>query len=100
MTDAELNVQDRQPSEQKRQDEQRIATELAGLDRHTDPFVAAVHATRMPMIITNPRLPDNPVVFVGGLPAFIGEDTLRAMFGGFGEIVYVKVRRTLRRERD
>ena len=63
MTDAELNVQDRQPSEQKRQDEQRIATELAGLDRHTDPFVAAVHATRMPMIITNPRLPDNPVVF-------------------------------------
>ncbi|WP_093021444.1 PAS domain-containing protein [Sphingobium sp. YR768] len=33
------------------------------MDRHTDPFVAAVHATRMPMIITNPRLPDNPVVF-------------------------------------
>ncbi|MET0268884.1 MAG: PAS domain-containing protein [Sphingomonas sp.] len=44
-------------------DDQRIATELAGLDRHTDPFVAAVHATRMPMIITNPRLADNPVVF-------------------------------------
>ncbi|WP_156678144.1 PAS domain-containing protein [Sphingomonas profundi] len=63
MIDVECNVQDRQPSEQKRQDEQRIATELAGLDRHTDPFVAAVHATRMPMIITNPRLPDNPVVF-------------------------------------
>lgn len=45
------------------EDDQRIANELAGLDRHTDPFVAAVHATRMPMIITNPRLPDNPVVF-------------------------------------
>lgn len=45
-------------------DDERIAGELAGLDRHTDPFVAAVHATRMPMIITNPRLPDNPVVFV------------------------------------
>ena len=29
----------------------------------TDPFVAAVRATRMPMIITDPRLPDNPVVF-------------------------------------
>ena len=45
-------------------DDERIAGELAGVDRHTDPFVAAVHATRMPMIITNPRLPDNPVVFV------------------------------------
>jgi PAS domain S-box-containing protein len=44
-------------------DDQRIAAEVAGLDHHTDPFVAAVHATRMPMIITNPRLPDNPVVF-------------------------------------
>ena len=51
------------PSEQRQRDEQRISTEIAGIDRHTDPFVAAVHATRMPMIITNPRLPDNPVVF-------------------------------------
>ena len=51
------------PSEQCQRDEQRISTEIAGIDRHTDPFVAAVHATRMPMIITNPRLPDNPVVF-------------------------------------
>ncbi|WP_245739279.1 PAS domain-containing protein [Sphingomonas rubra] len=54
---------DREPSPESRRDEQRIATELVGLERHTDPFVAAVHATRMPMIITNPRLPDNPVVF-------------------------------------
>lgn len=45
-------------------DDERIAIELAGIDRDTDPFVAMVHATRMPMIITNPRLPDNPVVFV------------------------------------
>jgi PAS domain S-box-containing protein len=52
------------PSEDTRRDEQRIATEIAGIDRHTDPFVAAVHATRMPMVITNPRLPDNPIVFV------------------------------------
>ncbi|WP_267395130.1 PAS domain-containing protein [Sphingomonas sp. GC_Shp_1] len=51
------------PSEQRQRDEQRISTEIAGIDRHTDPFVAAVHATRMPMIITNPRLSDNPVVF-------------------------------------
>ncbi|MCJ2090941.1 PAS domain-containing protein [Methylobacterium sp. J-072] len=28
-----------------------------------DPFAAAVRATRMAMIVTNPRLPDNPIVF-------------------------------------
>ncbi|MDP4002846.1 histidine kinase dimerization/phosphoacceptor domain -containing protein [Methylobacterium sp. NEAU K] len=28
-----------------------------------DPFAAAVRATRMSMIITNPRLPDNPIVY-------------------------------------
>ena len=41
----------------------RITSELAGLDDGTDPFVAAVRATRMPMIITNPREADNPIVF-------------------------------------
>lgn len=45
-------------------DTARIEREIAGSDIGTDPFVAAVRATRMPMIITNPRLPDNPVVFV------------------------------------
>ncbi len=30
----------------------------------SDPFQAAVRATRMPITITNPRLPDNPMVFV------------------------------------
>ncbi|WP_242121282.1 PAS domain-containing protein [Sphingomonas lacusdianchii] len=44
-------------------DAERIDAELAGVDVGTDPFVAAVRATRMPMIITNPRLDDNPVVF-------------------------------------
>ncbi|WP_454884837.1 PAS domain-containing protein [Sphingomonas oryzagri] len=44
-------------------DSQRIEAEVLGLDSGTDPFVAAVRATRMPMIITNPRLHDNPVVF-------------------------------------
>ena len=29
-----------------------------------DPFAAAIRATRMPMIITDPRQPDNPIVFV------------------------------------
>ena len=28
-----------------------------------DPFAAAIRATRMPMVISNPRLPDNPLVF-------------------------------------
>ena len=41
----------------------RITTELAGLDDGTDPFAAAVRATRMPMVITNPRVADNPIVF-------------------------------------
>ena len=45
-------------------DNARIGAEILGLDDGTDPFVAAVRATRMPMIITNPRIADNPVVFV------------------------------------
>lgn len=56
--------QDRGGSERARSDDRRIALEIAGTDSGTDPFVAAVRATRMPMLITNPRLPDNPVVFV------------------------------------
>lgn len=36
---------------------------LVGLDDGTDPFVAAVRATRMPMVITDPRKADNPIVF-------------------------------------
>lgn len=28
-----------------------------------DPFAAAIRATRMPMLITDPRQPDNPIVF-------------------------------------
>ncbi|WP_218013774.1 PAS domain-containing protein [Rubellimicrobium rubrum] len=44
-------------------DAERILAVIGGLDEGTDPFVAAVRATRMPMIITNPRLPDNPVIF-------------------------------------
>ncbi|MGI4801515.1 MAG: PAS domain-containing protein [Janthinobacterium lividum] len=45
-------------------DEARIASEIHGYDDRSDPFVAAVRATRMPMIITNPRLPDNPAIFI------------------------------------
>ncbi len=48
----------------RQQDERRIAAEIGGVDLGTDPFVAAVRATRMPMVISNPRLDDNPIVFV------------------------------------
>jgi PAS domain S-box-containing protein len=44
-------------------DEARITAALLGLGGDTDPFVAAMRATPMPMVVTNPRLPDNPVVF-------------------------------------
>ncbi len=47
-----------------RLDEARITAEIHGQDDRSDPFVAAVRATRMPMIITNPRLPDNPAIFI------------------------------------
>ncbi len=50
--------------EDARRDTVRIAAELAGPSGTTDPFAAAARATRMPMIITDPRLPDNPIVFV------------------------------------
>jgi PAS domain S-box-containing protein len=44
----------------------RIETEIAGAGSGGDPFAAVVRATRMPMVVTNPRLPDNPVVFANG----------------------------------
>ena len=50
------------PEDTSRKDA-RIRAELAGLDDGTDPFTAAVRATRMPMVITNPHEADNPIVF-------------------------------------
>jgi PAS domain S-box-containing protein len=44
-------------------DTTRIGAGLLGLDRGADPFVAAVRATRMPIVISDPRQHDNPVVF-------------------------------------
>ena len=44
-------------------DAARISAELVSPGGGTDPFAAAVRATRMPMVVTNPRLPDNPIVF-------------------------------------
>ena len=37
---------------------------LLHLGRGADPFAAAVRATHMPIAISDPRLPDNPIVFV------------------------------------
>lgn len=42
----------------------RFEAEFARTGASTDPFVSAVRATRMPMVITDPNLPDNPIVFV------------------------------------
>ncbi|KMO32121.1 histidine kinase [Methylobacterium aquaticum] len=38
-----------------------IHTDVA--DHHSDIFFAAVETTRMPMIVTDPRQPDNPIIF-------------------------------------
>ncbi len=37
-----------------------------GLDDRGDIFFAAVEMTRMPMLMTDPNLPDNPIVFANG----------------------------------
>ena len=44
-------------------EEARILRELTRTENGTDPFSSAVRATRMPMVITDPRQPDNPIVF-------------------------------------
>jgi PAS domain S-box-containing protein len=41
----------------------RIGAEISGASGGTDPFVEAVRATRMPMVVSDPRQPDNPIVF-------------------------------------
>lgn len=45
----------------------RVSDDMS--DPHSDMFFAAVETTRMPMIVTDPRQPDNPVIFAN--PAFI-----------------------------
>jgi PAS domain S-box-containing protein len=46
----------------------RISAEITRHGASNDPFAAAVRATRMPMVITDPRQVDNPIVFAN--PAF------------------------------
>jgi PAS domain S-box-containing protein len=45
-------------------EERRIDREIHDQNTGSDPFAAAMRATRMPMLITDPRQPDNPIVFV------------------------------------
>ncbi|MEH3148627.1 MAG: PAS domain-containing protein [Methylobacterium frigidaeris] len=47
-----------------RHEQTRIGAELTRVAPSSDPFAAAVRATRMPMLITDPNQPDNPIVFV------------------------------------
>ena len=45
-------------------DLKRIQAELNGSAPGTDPFSAVVRATHMPIAISDPRQPDNPIVYV------------------------------------
>lgn len=45
-------------------EERRIDNEVHRTISGSDPFAAAMRATRMPMVITDPRQHDNPIIFV------------------------------------
>jgi PAS domain S-box-containing protein len=61
-------------------EDHRIDNEIHRTDNGSDPFSAAVRATRMPMLITDARRPDNPIVFVNDafsrLTGYSREETL------------------------
>jgi PAS domain S-box-containing protein len=48
----------------EQRDDWHITERLIHEQGRGDPFAAAVRATRMPMIITDPTRPDNPIIFV------------------------------------
>ncbi|KQP88135.1 MULTISPECIES: histidine kinase dimerization/phosphoacceptor domain -containing protein [unclassified Methylobacterium] len=48
----------------ERDDAWHLTSDLRVEGGKGDPFAAAIRATRMAMIVTNPRLDDNPIVFV------------------------------------
>lgn len=45
-------------------EDRRIDSEIHKQVASSDPFAAAVRTTRMPMLITDPHQPDNPIIFV------------------------------------
>ena len=47
----------------KQTDNWHLTDDLAYEHGRGDPFAAAVRATRMPMVVTDPAQPDNPIVF-------------------------------------
>ena len=47
----------------KQRDDWHLTDQLEYEHGRGDPFAAAVRATRMPMVVTDPSLPDNPIVF-------------------------------------
>ena len=46
-----------------------------------DPFAAAFKATRMPMLITDPRQPDNPIIFCNGAFATLTGYDIKELVG-------------------
>jgi len=58
----------------------RIEHEISELVSGADPFAASMRATRMPMVITDPRRADNPIIFVNDafsrLTGYSREETL------------------------
>lgn len=63
-----------------KKEDRRIDREIHDQNTGSDPFAAAMRATRMPMLITDPRQPDNPIVFVNDafarLTGYSREETL------------------------
>ncbi|MBK1657742.1 histidine kinase famiy protein [Paracraurococcus ruber] len=59
---------------------QEARIQRPGLDDRGTVFFAAVEMTRMPMVVTDPNLPDNPIVFANGafldLTGFTPDDIL------------------------
>lgn len=59
-----MNEFDNDPPRIKNRLVPRVSSERQSMsDTHNDIFFAAVETTRMPMILTDPRQPDNPIVF-------------------------------------
>ncbi|NLR97227.1 PAS domain-containing protein [Rhizobium sp. P38BS-XIX] len=52
-----------QEYDQKRADAKDAGDRLVARHTREDPFAAAFKATRMPMIVTDPNQPDNPIIF-------------------------------------